>query len=166
MPWNGLKWLEIAGISPGLCRVGPNFLMSQLLLIILWHFLLYILFYLSLIALIGSRMASVSNYKYSFAVWSLILSFAPKKGFWKRKHWKCDHLPSWPNFPLWPFPCASYWVSGDGMAGLYHGITSQCESGEGLWLQGEAASQAHSSRDAESHPVIPLNKKKTTWNIS
>ena len=42
-----------------------------------------------------------------------------------------------------------------------------CESGEGLWLQGEVASQTHSSRDAEPHPVISLNKKKKkTWNIS
>ena len=33
------------------------------------------------------------------------------------------------------------------------------ESGEGIWLQGEAASEAHSFRDAEPHPVIPANAK-------
>ena len=32
-----------------------------------------------------------------------------------------------------------------------------CESGEGLWIEGEAALQTHSFRDAEPHPVIPLN---------
>ena len=36
-------------------------------------------------------------------------------------------------------------------------LTDHCESWEGLWLQGEAASQTHSFRDAEPHPVIPLN---------
>ena len=35
-----------------------------------------------------------------------------------------------------------------------------CESGEGIWLQGEAASEAHSFRDAEPHPVIPANANK------
>jgi hypothetical protein len=39
------------------------------------------------------------------------------------------------------------------------GDTSHCESGEGIWLQGEAASEAHSFRDAEPHPVIPANAK-------
>ena len=34
-----------------------------------------------------------------------------------------------------------------------------CEFGEGIWLQGEAASEAHSFRDAEPHPVIPENAK-------
>ena len=38
-------------------------------------------------------------------------------------------------------------------------LTSHCESGEGIWLQGEAASEAHSFRDAEPHPVIPENAK-------
>ena len=35
-----------------------------------------------------------------------------------------------------------------------------CESGEVLWLQGEAASQTHSFRDAEPQPVIPPNANK------
>ena len=42
---------------------------------------------------------------------------------------------------------------------------SSTVSGERLWLQGEAASQTHSFRDAEQHPVIPLNVKKKLWNI-
>ena len=39
-------------------------------------------------------------------------------------------------------------------------LTIHCESGEGLWLQGLAASQVHSFRDAEPHPVIQQNVKK------
>ena len=35
------------------------------------------------------------------------------------------------------------------------------ESVEGIWLQGEAVSQAHSFRDAEPHPVIPANAKNS-----
>ena len=35
-----------------------------------------------------------------------------------------------------------------------------CESREGLWLQGEAAFETHSFRDAEAQPVIPQNDKK------
>ena len=35
-----------------------------------------------------------------------------------------------------------------------------CESGKGLWLQGKAAFQMHSFRDAEPQPVIPPNAKK------
>ena len=35
-----------------------------------------------------------------------------------------------------------------------------CESGEGLWLQGEAALQAYNFRYADPQPVIPLNEKK------
>ena len=38
---------------------------------------------------------------------------------------------------------------------LYH-----CERGKGLWLQWEAASQAHSFRDAEPHPVISPKQRK------
>ena len=38
--------------------------------------------------------------------------------------------------------------------------TKHCESVEWLWLQGEVASQTHSFRDAEPHPVIPQNVKK------
>ena len=34
------------------------------------------------------------------------------------------------------------------------------ESGKGLWLQGKAAFQMHSFRDAESQPVIPPKAKK------
>ena len=34
------------------------------------------------------------------------------------------------------------------------------ESGEGLWLQEEAALLAHSFRDAEPHPVIPQMQRK------
>ena len=34
-----------------------------------------------------------------------------------------------------------------------------CESGEGIGLQGEAATEAHSFRDAEPHPVILANAK-------
>ena len=37
-----------------------------------------------------------------------------------------------------------------------------CEAGEGNWLQGEAALQAHSFRDADPQPVIP--KKESGWN--
>ena len=37
---------------------------------------------------------------------------------------------------------------------------AHCESGEGLWPQGEAALQTHSFRDAEPHPVIPQIAKK------
>ena len=37
-----------------------------------------------------------------------------------------------------------------------------CEAGEGYWLQGEAALQAHSFRDADPQPVIP--KKESGWN--
>ena len=36
---------------------------------------------------------------------------------------------------------------------------THCESGEGIWLQGEIASEEHSFRDAEPHPVIPENAK-------
>ena len=36
-----------------------------------------------------------------------------------------------------------------------------CEAGEGYWLQGEAALQAHSFRDADPQPVI---QKKNGWN--
>ena len=39
-----------------------------------------------------------------------------------------------------------------------HCIT-HCESGEGILLQGEAASEAHSFRDTQPHPVIPENAK-------
>ena len=35
-----------------------------------------------------------------------------------------------------------------------------CESRDGLWLQGEAALQLHSFRDAQPHHVIPPNEKK------
>ena len=45
-----------------------------------------------------------------------------------------------------------------------HCITTHCESGEGLWLQGEAALQTHSFRDADPEPVNPkLNNR--LWNI-
>ena len=37
---------------------------------------------------------------------------------------------------------------------------SHCESGEMPWLQGEAALQTHSFRDADPQPVIPPNEKK------
>ena len=37
--------------------------------------------------------------------------------------------------------------------------TFHCESGEGLWLQGEAALQMHSFRDADPQPVFPQNSK-------
>ena len=36
-----------------------------------------------------------------------------------------------------------------------------CEFGEGLWLQGEAALQTHSFRDADPQQVIPLKENKT-----
>ena len=36
---------------------------------------------------------------------------------------------------------------------------THCESGEGIWLQGEAALEAHGFRDAEPHPVILANAK-------
>ena len=39
--------------------------------------------------------------------------------------------------------------------------TDHCQSGEGLWLQGDAALQRHICRDAEPQPVIPQNKEKT-----
>ena len=39
-------------------------------------------------------------------------------------------------------------------------LCRHCESGEWLWLQGEAAFEIHSFRDAEPQPVIPLNEKK------
>ena len=42
---------------------------------------------------------------------------------------------------------------------MYTVLVIHCESGEGLWLQGYAASQAHSFRDAEPHPVITPNAK-------
>ena len=35
-----------------------------------------------------------------------------------------------------------------------------CESKEGLWLQGEAAFETHSFRDAEPQPVIPQHDEK------
>ena len=35
-----------------------------------------------------------------------------------------------------------------------------CESGEWVWLKGEAALQMHSFRDAVTQPVIPPNAKK------
>ena len=35
-----------------------------------------------------------------------------------------------------------------------------CESRKGLWLQGEAAFEAHSFREAEPQPGIPHNDKK------
>jgi hypothetical protein len=41
---------------------------------------------------------------------------------------------------------------------------THCESGEEIWLQGEAASEAHSFRDAEPHPVIPA-KAKNNYEI-
>ena len=37
--------------------------------------------------------------------------------------------------------------------------TLHCECGKEIWLQGEAASEAHSFRDSEPHPVIPTNSK-------
>ena len=40
--------------------------------------------------------------------------------------------------------------------------SKHCEAGEGYWLQGEAALQAHSFRDADPQPVIP--KKESGWN--
>ena len=44
---------------------------------------------------------------------------------------------------------------------LYRGqFPIHCESGEGLWIQGKAALQTHSFRDAEPHQVIPQNAKK------
>ena len=36
---------------------------------------------------------------------------------------------------------------------------AHCEAGEGNWLQGEAALQTHSFRDADPRPVIPKNRK-------
>ena len=39
------------------------------------------------------------------------------------------------------------------------GPLGHCESGEGIWLKGEAASEAHSLRGAEPHPVIQANSK-------
>ena len=35
---------------------------------------------------------------------------------------------------------------------------THCEAGEGYWLQGEAAMQAHSFKDADTQPVIPKKK--------
>ena len=40
--------------------------------------------------------------------------------------------------------------------------TDHCDAGEGYWLQGEEALQAHSFRDADPQPVIP--KKERGWN--
>ena len=37
-----------------------------------------------------------------------------------------------------------------------------CEAGEGHWLQGEAALQAQSFREADPQPVIP--QKESGWN--
>ena len=42
---------------------------------------------------------------------------------------------------------------------------SHCESGEELWLQGEATLETHSFRDADPQPVVPQNEKKTILNI-
>ena len=39
--------------------------------------------------------------------------------------------------------------------------TGHCESGEGLWLQGEAAIQMHIFGDADPQSVIPKNQKKS-----
>ena len=63
-----------------------------------------------------------------------------------RLHWiflKCKNGDRWQtnNFQLICLYC-SLWVW------------------EGLWLQGEAASQTHSFRDAEPHQVIPPNAMK------
>ena len=44
--------------------------------------------------------------------------------------------------------------------GKVFAYTEFYESGEVLWLKGEAASQTHSFRDAEPQPVIPPNEKK------
>ena len=41
-------------------------------------------------------------------------------------------------------------------------VQYHCEAGEGYWLQGEAALQAHSFRDADPHAVI--SKKLSGWN--
>ena len=38
---------------------------------------------------------------------------------------------------------------------------THCESGEGIWLQEEAASETHSLRDAEPHQEIPENAKNS-----
>ena len=46
------------------------------------------------------------------------------------------------------------------LSSLWH-----CESGNGLWLQGEAVLHMHSFRDAEPQPVIPPNAKQKSWNI-
>ena len=43
--------------------------------------------------------------------------------------------------------------------GQPQGRWSHCECGEGLWLQGKAASQTHSFREAEPQ-VIPPNAKQ------
>ena len=48
------------------------------------------------------------------------------------------------SFIVWQCDCEYAW---------------HCESGEGLWLQGEAALQKHSFKDADPQPVIPQNKK-------
>ena len=41
---------------------------------------------------------------------------------------------------------------------ILYTCTDHCESGEGLWLQGEAALQMHIFRDTDPQPVIPQNK--------
>ena len=43
------------------------------------------------------------------------------------------------------------------MLSLTEGYSTHCESGEGLWLQGEAVLQMHSFRDADPQPVIQQN---------
>ena len=40
-----------------------------------------------------------------------------------------------------------------------------CESKEGLWLQGEAAFETHSFRDAEPQPMITQNDNKIIYYL-
>ena len=47
-----------------------------------------------------------------------------------------------------------------GLKRLTRACAAHCESGEELWLQGEAALQVHSFRDSDPQPVIPPNEKK------
>ena len=42
-------------------------------------------------------------------------------------------------------------------------VPKHCEAGEGYWLQGEAALQEHSLRDADPQPVIPKKRKWLEW---
>ena len=61
---------------------------------------------------------------------------------------------------IFVFPCVCAPPQKMFSSGIGASFRIHCESGEVLWLQGEAELQTHSFRDAEPQPVIPPNANK------